>query len=245
MLGLWGIGLISALILLVWIFVGPMGSAMNLEGPGLIVPAGGRVSLGTGLLPGWRQEVDLRVRCEPSQDCSVLRVHDHSWKSGRVLHPGDKGDASFRIQINKLKTSNLELINTGRQAVPIKKMDWRNHSAVNTGFPRFAVLLSPFPGPGFSPWITLLLSLGSAIFLIWNLFLLEHRSQGRLNQEFRRAPLLFPWFILFLALVLRFKGMHLLLSWEAFLLTIFPGYLYLGLTSPFFKKGSWCLYRFS
>ncbi len=57
-----------------------------------------------------------------------------------------------------------------------------------------------------------------------------------MNRGFRWVPLLFPWFILSTALVLRWKGLHLWLSWEAFLLLAFPGYLFPVLTSLFFQK---------
>jgi hypothetical protein len=234
-IGLWGIGLIPALVLLALFFSGPMDLARNIEGPGQIVPAGGRIRLNTGPLPGWWQRLDLQVRCEPNQDCTVLRAGFQPMETGQLPNGNEKNEVLFRLRINNPQAYVLELINTGHQALAVKGFELRNYSLIGTGFPRFGVLLSPFPREGFFPFYALLWSLGTALLLIGSLVILGRRSQSRLNRGIRWVSLLFPWFLLSLGLVLWLKGMHLLLSQEAIMFTIFPGYFYLGLTSRFFK----------
>ncbi len=234
--GFWGLGLFSGLILLAWFFSGPIELAKNIESPGPVIPAGKRVRVDTRSLPLWWQEFDLRIRCRPGQDCAALRAGVQSAKVEQEPPLQGKEEVFFRLRINNPKTSKLDLINPGPQAVEVQQMDLRNYWAINTGFPRFSVLLSPFPSPGL-PFLPLLgLSLGTGLLMIWNLVLLDRRKQGRSVSGFQWGSVLFPWLVLSLALGLRLQGRHLYLSWDFFPAMAFPGYLYWGLTSRFFQK---------
>jgi hypothetical protein len=231
-----GLGIFSVLILLAWFFSGPIELAKNIESPGLVIPAGGRVTVDPRSLPVWWQVIDLQVRCEPGQDCAALRAGVQSAKTGQPPFLKSQEEASFRLWVNNPKTSNLDLINPGPQVLRVQQIDLRNYSGINTGFPRFSILLSPFPGSGLPLFTLLGLSLGTALLMIWNLVLLDQRSQSRFNSGFQWGSVLFPWLVLSLALGLRLLGRYLYLSWEFIPAMALPGYLYWSLTGRFFQK---------
>jgi hypothetical protein len=235
-IGIEGLLLIPALVLLAIFFNGSIGPAMNFEGSGMSLPTGGRMSFDTGYLPDWWQECDLRVRCGRGQDCAALRFSGPLDKNTLPPYQSKKGDAFFRLRINHPQPSKLVMINSSRQVLTITKIDWRNYTVINIGFPRFAVLLNPFPGPGFSISARLGLALGTALVMLWIFVLLHRRDQSRWNHGVRWGTVLFPWLVLALAVGLRLQGRQLLITWEAFLMMIFPGAFYWGLTTRVFQK---------
>lgn len=234
----WGLWLVSALFPLAVFFTGPVDRARNFEGPGLIVPANGQARLAIASLPSFWHQVELKIRCDSGQDCPVLGVTIPPSKTVQKSFPGKENEATFRLRITSPQAPEVELVNPTNQPVVFQKYNLINYSAINTGPPRFAILLSRDPVPAYSLFLALLLALGAALIMMPSLILFWQRGLSRLTSTYRLrwVQLLSPWFFLVLALAALLKGYHLLLSWEALLFIPFPGYLLLALTSRFFRE---------
>jgi len=234
--GVWGLWLISALVPLSFFFTGPIELAQNLEGPGRIVPANGQSRLETGPLPFFWQRFNLWIRCESDQDCASLRTTVQTKKTVGKPFQGNQNEATYQLQTNNPQAPDLELVNPTDHILVVQKYSLTNYSAINTGPPRFAVLLSPYPSPAFPLTAAFLLALGTVILMIPSLIFFGQRGQSRGSPGLLWVQLFFPWFILAIAMTLRLKGVHLLLSWESLMVIAFPGYLFLALTSKIFKE---------
>jgi hypothetical protein len=236
MMGLWGFLLFLALTPLAFLFSGPIHSATNIDGPTLSMPAGARIKLDISKIPDWWRRYDLRIRCRESQDGSTLEVRGLSNPAVIFRSPNTKTEVVFRLSTAGNPLTDLYLINNGSEPLSIEQMIFRNFSAVSTGFPRLALLLSPFPGPLYYLLPRLLLTLGTLLLILTGLFLITHRPQTRSRSIFLRLQVTLPWLVLFLALGLRLGRRHLLLSWEILPLLSLPGWLFLAYSGSFFRK---------
>lgn len=233
---IWCLLTISAMVPLSLFFTGPMDMAKNMDGPAQVVPAGRSLPLDTTMLPGWWTRFDLILRYKSDQNCGDLRAIIAPETTGEKPIRCNQETALFRIQINRGPKAGVTLFNPTNQDLIITKYSLNNYSAINTGPPRLAVLLTPFAVPALSVLTAIFLAMAAAILSLPALILFWNRSVRRITQWPLWIPLFFPWIVLVLAGTLLLRDRHLLLSWETLLLISFPGYLFLALTSRFFRE---------
>ena len=235
-IALQGLWLLAALVPLSLFFTGPTDLARNLDGPGITVPANGRAKIPIAPLPDWYHRVDIRLRVDSNQARIASRTL--IW-SDNLLHQPFRvipGELTFRLQTVNPRAPDLELVNPTNQTLMVQKWNLRNYTAINTGFPRFAFLLDRYSFPAFSLLPALLLPLATAFLALAGLIPFNHRPAGQTGRWFFRIQLFSPWFLLLGAAALYLISGHLMISWEAFILIPFPGYLFLGLISRFFRE---------
>ncbi len=227
---------ISAIVPLSLFFTGPMDITKNLDGPSRFAPAGEPLYLDTNRLPLWWNRFDLILRVDSFKNCGDLRATLEPNKTGEKPIACNQEEVLFRIQTNKIPTSRVTLFNPTNQALAIQRYSLTNYSAINTGPPRLAILLTPYPFPAFPMLITILLTSIASALPIPGLILFWKRGLRRLTQWPLWIPLFFPWVVLILTVAMLLGNRHLLLSWEALMLIPFPGYLLLAITSGFFRR---------
>ncbi|MGC1403172.1 MAG: hypothetical protein WA974_09620 [Thermodesulfobacteriota bacterium] len=213
-----------------------MDIAKNMAGPAHVVPAGKPLQLDTSLVPKWWTRFDLILRCKLAQNCGDLRVIIAPGTTGEKPIRCNQENALFRLQSNTGPPRAITLFNPTNQDVIITKYSLNNYSAINTGPPRLVVLLTPYAVPAFPVLTALFLALATSFSFLPALILFWNRGVRRITQWPLWIPLFFPWVVLILAGTLLIRNKHLLLSWETLLLFPFPGYLFLALTSRFFRE---------
>ena len=233
---IWYLLMASVLVPLSLFFTGPMDIAKNMDGPGPVVPAGKPLQLDTSLVPKWWTRFDLILRCKSAQNCGDLRVIIAPGTTGEKPIRCNQENALFRLQSNTGPPPAITLFNPTNQDMIITKYSLNNYSAINTGPPRLAVLLTPYAVPAFPVLTALFLALATSFSFLPALILFWNRGVRRITQWPLWIPLFFPWVVLILAGTLLIRNRHLLLSWETLLLIPFPGYLFLALTSRFFRE---------
>ncbi|MEW6186578.1 MAG: hypothetical protein AB1585_12660 [Thermodesulfobacteriota bacterium] len=233
--GLWGLFLLLPLVPLVFFFTGPISPAANIDGPALSMPAGARITVDTSSIPDWWRRFDLRIRCQEAQDCSTLEILGLS-SPAVVFRPCTrKSEIVFRLSLAGPPPPKIYLTNNRREPLSIEQMVFRNFSAISTGFPKFALLLSPFPGPLYPLLPTILLIAGTLLLILSGLFLISRRPQTWSKFFLLWLQGTIPWLVLILTLWLRLTGRHLLLSGEILPLLSLPGWFYFVLTASFFR----------
>jgi len=228
--------ILSAVIPLTLFFTGKMDRVGEVKGLGRIVPPGQSVFLDTAEIPRWWTRFDLLLYLEGKDAGAHLRAALGTGKRGvKPLH-SEPGRVLFRLQTPPGSLSGLTLHNLSGKPVILSRYTLRNFSAINTGFPRSAVLLTPYKVPSFPvPTMVLLVLLGAA-WPLPGLILLQKGGVGRPNRGPLGLLLWTPWVVLSLALILWvMKGWHLLLTGEAWLLIFVPGYLLLFFQGRFFR----------
>ncbi|OGP52173.1 MAG: hypothetical protein A2Y79_12845 [Deltaproteobacteria bacterium RBG_13_43_22] len=227
---------ISAMVPLSLFFTGPMDMARNIDGPGQVMLTGKSIHLDTSLIPGWWTRFDLILRHESIHGLGDLRAEVQPKKTGERPIRYNKEKTIFRLQTNTSPPPGVTIFNPTNQALVIQKYSLRNYSAINTGTPRLAILLTPYPVPPLPVRTSILLTLIVSFLPIPGLILFWYRGVRRLNQWQLWVPIFFPWIIMILAGALLLGSRHLLLSWETLLITCLPGYLLLALTSRLFQE---------
>lgn len=233
---IWFLLMVSALVPLSLFFTGPMDLAKNMDGPALVVPAGRSLPLNIDRLPEWWTRFELNLRVKATQKCEDLRAVLATNPSGEKPILCNQENALFRFRINRGHKTGLLLFNPTNQDLILSKYSLNNYSAINTGPPRLAVLLTPYPVPAIPILKAILLALAVSVLTLPGLFLFRKRGFRRLKDWQIWIPIFFPWLILVFALSLLCTGRHLLLSWETLLTSCLPGYLFLCLSSRLFRK---------
>jgi hypothetical protein len=216
-------------------FSGPMDLAKNVDGPAVIIPAGHSRPLDGRELPEWWTRFDLNLRFQAFPDCQALRVGispEHEEQPVRC----DQEKASFVLRTKKGSKTGMTLINRTDQDLIISKTNLNNYSAINTGAPRVAVLLSPYAFPAWPALQTLGLLLAACAVPIPGLILLRSRVGGRRPFQQVRIHLIIPWSLLAFSFGLLVMGRHLLLSWETVVTIGLAGYLLEAVTSRLMRE---------
>ena len=220
---IWYLLMVSVHGSLIFVLHGPHGHSQEYGRPAHVVPAGKSLQLDTSLVPEWWTRFDLILRCKLAQNCGDLRVIIAPGTTGEKPIRCNQENALFRLQSNAGPPPAITLFNPTNQDVIITKYSLNNYSAINTGPPRLAVLLTPYAVPAFPVLTALFLALATSSLFLPALILFWNRGVRRITQWPLWISLFFPWVVLILAGTLLIRNKHLLLSWETLLLFPFPG----------------------
>lgn len=236
--GIIGFLLLGASIPLALFFTGPVRpTASDIRGPAFSIPAAGRVSWESHSVPTWWRRFDVIVRCQGSGDCSSLSAKNGEGTPLPVRTPPSPKEIVFRLTHPAPLPLRITLINSGDRTITVEPVLFRNFSVLNTGLPKFAVLLSLLPQAAFPPLKGLFLAAclcllsGGGLFFLW-----RTRASGRYSRLIFWIHAGLPWGVFLTALGLRLSGRQLILSWETLLCLALPAWLALAMSTEFIKK---------
>lgn len=231
-------GIILAVILpLSLFFTGGMERVGDVEGPGQTIPPAASLFLKTpGLARAWTG-FDLVLYVEEQEPPRHLWAAVGGAAKGTKPLRVEGGQVLFRLHSPTAPVFGVTIYNPTSKPLVLSRYRIKNYSAINTGFPRVAVLLTPYTVPAVDVGKAVCWGLIASSFALPGVLFL-HRLRSTRNRLLLYGLLIFlPCLVLALGLFLRgVMGSQLLLSKEALFILFVPGSFLIFFTSRFFQE---------
>lgn len=214
--------LTGALLLLGLVWSGRITTGGYLGLDGLAIPAGSPAELTGPLGPEWGRTVLIRLRAEDPNLAAQVRL---GWGDETELQGPEgisRGWAVFRLTRSGSEPAPLLGTLSGKKGLDPVSLRITNRLASNTGLPRFAVLFGGSPRAVLPLWAVLLISLVGGLVCLPGLVGFPG-IRGRWWTI--PAVLLLPGAALATALILKARGLDLVLGWDGLTVLALPGAL--------------------